>query len=76
LRDVKIGGISPGGNLKKFASGLINSSFPGIIPPGHPLFSRFDSLSHLQNENGRLLKENMELKKQMEKNHDSKSKNP
>ena len=37
-----------------------------ILPPGHPLFSRENSLLALKEENDKLLKENLELKKQLE----------
>ena len=52
---------------QKYASGLLNMTSPGIIPPGHPLFSRQYSVETLQSERDKLLKENLELKKQIEK---------
>ena len=52
---------------QKFASGLFDMTFPGIVPPGHPLFSRHHSIETLQSERDKLLKENFELKKQLEK---------
>ena len=52
---------------QKFASGLLDFTFPGIIPPGHPLYSRQFSVETLQSERDKLLKENLELKKQLEK---------
>lgn len=52
---------------QKYAAGLFDMSFPKIIPPGHPLFSRQDSIQIIQNERDKLLKENLELKKQLEK---------
>ena len=51
---------------QKYASGLISMNFPGVVPPGHPLYSRQHSISTLQSENKKLQKENMELKKQLE----------
>ena len=51
---------------KKFASGLIGSS-TSLIPPGHPLFTRLNSSTLLQTENEKLRKENLELKKHLEK---------
>jgi hypothetical protein len=42
----------------------MNSS--GLIPPGHPLFSRQNSVSTLKAENDKLLKENLELKKKLD----------
>ena len=52
---------------QKYASGLLDTTFPGIIPPGHPLYSRQFSVETLQSERDKLLKENLELKKQIEK---------
>ena len=37
-----------------------------VLPPGHPLFSRENSLLTLKEENDKLLKENLELKKQID----------
>ena len=37
-----------------------------VLPPGHPLFSRENSLHTLKEENDKLLKENLELKKQLD----------
>jgi len=51
---------------KKYASGLLDMTFPGIIPPGHPMYSRQFSVETLQSERDKLLKENLELKKQLE----------
>ena len=58
---------------QKYASGLLEMNFPGIIPPGHPLFSRRNSISNLKIENEKLLRENLELKKQLEKLSKNKS---
>jgi len=51
---------------QQHASGLLtmNSS---IIPPGHPLYNRKSSAEGLQAENDKLLKENTELKKKLDK---------
>ncbi|HJJ22743.1 MAG TPA: hypothetical protein OQH54_03385 [Nitrosopumilus sp.] len=38
-----------------------------IIPPGHPLFNRQNSVETLQTENDKLLKENSMLKKKLDK---------
>jgi hypothetical protein len=38
-----------------------------IIPPGHPLYTRQNSVQTLQTENDKLLKENLNLKKKLEK---------
>ena len=51
---------------QQYASGLLSMN-SSIIPPGHPLYSRQNSAKTLQNENDKLLKENLELKKKLEK---------
>ena len=51
---------------QQYASGLLTMNST-IIPPGHPLYSRQNSAKTLQTENNKLLKENLELKKQLEK---------
>jgi len=52
---------------QKYASSLFDVTFPGIIPPGHPLFSRQFSVEVLRIERDQLQKENLMLKKQVEK---------
>ena len=52
---------------QKYASSLFDMTFPGIVPPGHPLFSRQFSVEVIQSERDQLQKENLELKKQVEK---------
>jgi len=52
---------------QKYASSLFDMTFPGVIPPGHPLFSRQFSVEVIRNERDQLLKEKLELKKQVEK---------
>ncbi len=52
---------------QKHASGLLDMTFPGIIPPGHPMYSRQFSVKTLQSERDKLLKENLELKKRLGK---------
>ena len=52
---------------QKYASSLFDMTFPGIVPPGHPLFSRQFSVEVIQSERDHLQKENLELKKQVEK---------
>jgi len=54
--------------FQKFASGLFDMTFPGIISPTHPFFSRQASVGIIKQERDKLLKENLELKKQLEKN--------
>ncbi len=56
---------------QQYASGLLSMNST-IIPPGHPLYSRQNSAKILQTENDRLLKENLELKKKLEKESNSK----
>ena len=51
---------------QQYASGLISMN-SAIIPPGHPLFNRKNSVQTLQTENDKLLKENLNLKKKLEK---------
>ncbi len=51
---------------QQYAAGLLTMDFT-IIPPGHPLYTRQNSVETLQTENSRLLKENLELRKKLEK---------
>ena len=57
---------------QQHAAGLLTMN-SGIIPPGHPLYTRNNSVETLQNENDKLLKENLELKKRLDR--ESKSNN-
>jgi len=50
----------------KMAAGLLNISSDTLIPPGHPIHSRKNSVDILKEENKKILKENMELKKKLE----------
>ena len=52
---------------QQYASGLMNMNSSGIVPPGHPLFSRQNSVETLKAEKDKLLKENLELKKKLER---------
>jgi hypothetical protein len=56
---------------QQHASGLLNMN-SNIIPPGHPLYTRQNSVETLQTANDKLLKENLELKKKLEKESDTK----
>ena len=56
---------------QQYASGLLSMNSK-IIPPGHPLYTRQNSVKTLQTANDKLLKENLELKKKLEKKLDSK----
>ncbi len=51
---------------QQYAFGLLSMN-SAIIPPGHPLYSRQNSVETLQAENDKLLKENLNLKKKLEK---------
>jgi len=50
----------------KMAAGLLNISSDTLIPPGHPIHSRENSVTILKEENKKILKENIELKKKLE----------
>ncbi len=52
---------------QKYTSSLFDMTFPGIIPPGHPLFSRQNSVELIRTERDQLQKENLVLKKRVEK---------
>ncbi|MFQ5497881.1 MAG: hypothetical protein ACE5DU_08370 [Nitrosopumilus sp.] len=56
---------------QQYAAGLLTMN-SAIIPPGHPLYTRQNSVETLQTENDKLLKENLELKKKLEKESESK----
>ena len=51
--------------FRQKADSLVNMN-SSIIPPGHPLFSRENSIITLKEENDKLLKENLELKKKLD----------
>lgn len=59
---------------QKFASGLIEHHPSALIPPGHPLYSRQNSVETLRAENNKLKQENIELKKQLDKSSTENSK--
>ena len=48
-------------------SGLTSMNSSGIIPPGHPLYSEKNSIKILKTQNDELLKQNLELKKKLDK---------
>jgi len=56
---------------QQYASGLISMN-SNVIPPGHPLYTRQNSIEMLQNQNDKLLQENLELKKKLQKDVNSK----
>ena len=47
-------------------------SIDKLIPPGHPMHSQENSISLLKEENKKILKENLELKKTLENNREFK----
>ena len=51
---------------QQYASGLLSMN-SAIIPPGHLLYNRQNSVEALQAKNDKLLKENLELKKKLDK---------
>ncbi len=57
--------------FRQQANSLIDMN-SSILPPGHPLFSRENSLTILKEENEKLLKENLELRKQLDTKIDKK----
>ena len=56
---------------QQYATGLLSMN-SSIIPPGHPLYSKQNTVQTLQATNDKLLKENLELKKRVEKETTSK----
>ena len=50
----------------KMAAGLLNMSSNTLFPPGDPIHSRKNSITILKDENKKILKENIELKKKLE----------
>jgi len=56
---------------QQYASRLLSMNST-IIPPGHPLYTKKNSTEVLRAENDKLLKENNELKKKLEKKSGSK----
>ncbi len=56
---------------QQYATGLLSMNST-IIPPGHPLYTRQNSVQTLQATNDKLLKENLVLKKKVEKETTSK----
>ena len=57
---------------QQMAANLLNMSLDKLIPPGHPLYSKENSISLLKAENKKILKENLELKKKLENKRESK----
>ena len=51
---------------QQMAASLLNISLDKLIPPGHPLYSKENSVRLLKDEKEKILKENLELKKKLE----------
>ena len=51
---------------QQMAANLLNLSLNKLIPPGHPLYTKENSISLLKDEKEKILKENLELKKKLE----------
>ena len=51
---------------QQMAAGLLNMSLDKLIPPGHPLYTKENSIAILKEEKEKILKENLELKKKLE----------
>ena len=51
---------------QQMAAGLLNVSLDKLIPPGHPLYTKENSITILKEEKEKILKENLELKKKLE----------
>ena len=57
---------------QQMAAGLLNMSLDKLIPPGHPMYSKENSITLLKEENQKIMKENLELQKQLENKKESK----
>nr|AIF13807.1 hypothetical protein [uncultured marine thaumarchaeote KM3_64_C01] len=51
---------------QQMAASLLNISLDKLIPPGHPMYSKENSITLLKVEKEKILKENLELKKKLE----------
>jgi hypothetical protein len=51
---------------QQYAASLLSMN-SSLIPPGHPLYNRHNSIESLKSENDKLVKENLELKKKLDK---------
>jgi DUF438 domain-containing protein len=52
---------------QQHVSGLMTMNANRVIPPGHPLYSEKNSIEYLKAENDKLVKQNLQLKKKLEK---------
>ena len=57
---------------QQMASNLLNMSVDKLITPGLPMYSKENSITLLKEENQKILKENLELKKKLEDKKSSK----
>ena len=53
---------------QQMAAGLLNISLDKLIPPGHPLYTKENSITILKEEKEKIRKENLELKKKLNDN--------
>lgn len=56
---------------QQYAAGLLTMNSK-IIPPGHPAYTSQNSIKTLQTQNDKLIKENLELKKKLDNESNSK----
>ena len=57
---------------QEMAASLFSMSTSKLIPPGHPMYSKESSIILLKEENQKIMKENLELQKQLENKKESK----
>ena len=57
---------------QQMAASLFSISTSKLIPPGHPIYSKENSITLLKEENQKIMKENLELQKQLENKKESK----
>jgi len=50
----------------QMATGLLNMSLDKLSPPGHPRYTKENTITLLKEEKQKILKENLELKKKLE----------
>ena len=61
--------------FRQHADGLLRTN-ESVFPPGHPLYNIEKSFTLMKEANDKLLKENLELKKQLEKSSEKHSSQP
>ena len=57
---------------QQMAASLFSMSTNKLVPPGHPMYSKENSITLLKEENQKIMKENLELQKQLENKKESK----